>query len=232
MSYAAGGLDSALSAVAAAHLDWCPKCRARYARMEMLGGLMLERAPVASLSEPGVDLASHSRAQKARNKPTVHVDLDYPRTGFPMESYLPLPIARHTGFERATIPWRQVSPGVEHYPVPLPDNADGEVQFIRVERGHKLPRHVSESAEATLVLWGSYSTAKQEFVSGDFADFEQGASSERVAGDLEGCIYLVAIESHPRGQNPIKRFLSPSLRQLRLKFHHSESVNLIWLGRF
>lgn len=209
MSYAAGGLAIAVSAVAAAHIDWCPKCRAKLARMEIIGGLMLERAPVTPLSAPGVEIASHSRAPKPNNKAAVNIDPDYPRTGFPMESYLPLPIARHTGFERATIPWRQAAPGVEHYPVPLPAEADGELQFIRVARGYKLPRHVLAGAEATLVLWGSYSNDRGEFVSGDFGDLEQGASSERVAGDLEGCTYLVAIESAPRRQSPFQRFIGP-----------------------
>lgn len=211
MSYAAGGLGVALSAVAAAHIDWCPKCRARLSRMEMLGGLMLERAAATSLSAPGADIASKSRPVKQHSKLAVPLDSHYPRTGYPMEGHLPLPIARHTGFERATIPWRQVVSGVEHYPVPLPDSADDELQFIRVASGHNLPRHLQEGAEAILVLWGSYSNANEEFVSGDFTDLEQGVSSERIAGDLEGCTYLVAVEAPIRRQSAFQRLMSPIL---------------------
>lgn len=203
MSFAAGAAGTAISAVVAGHLDWCPKCRARLQRMEMLGALMMERVQPASISTPVENIGDKTVTASHPAKP------HHTRDGLPQEHDMPWPVARYTGLKRSTIPFRQVSPGVEHFSVALPPGTAGQLDIFRVAPGHKLPRGQRNTVGASLIFWGSYSLGQTQFVTGDFAEIDDSVADERIAGTGEGCTYLVATESAARNQSTFARMLNP-----------------------
>ena len=73
MSFVAGALPAALSAVAAAHADMCPRCRREVATMERLGGaVMADLAPVAiERAEPLQPMPTPPRVRELSRRPAT-----------------------------------------------------------------------------------------------------------------------------------------------------------------
>ncbi|MDX2265285.1 MAG: hypothetical protein NW215_09980 [Hyphomicrobiales bacterium] len=186
MSFSAGALSSATAAIVAAHLDWCPVCRARLARLDILGGLMLERAPSAPVN---VEAALAKWASAGAGSGLVH----HPRgSGTPLERHLPTPLAAQTGFERASIPWRPVNDGVHLAEARLP--GDGGLRFVKLDAGKTLP--FGERVEAALVLWGELARGRETLLSGDFADGDDLAQGGPVAL-AAGCTLVLSVSASP-----------------------------------
>jgi putative transcriptional regulator len=182
MSFAAGGLPDALSAVAAAHVAMCPRCRAEMADLELVGGaLMAELAP-----------ASLDRAQPAAPHPSFVRPVPHRDAGAP-QGELPGPVARLVRSGLGAVAWRWLGPGVWDHPLPV--KGTGKLRLLRVAPRHGVPEHGHGGTELTLVLRGSFRDQLGRYFPGDVAERDETMDHHPVINAGGDCICLVGSEA-------------------------------------
>jgi len=192
MSFAAGALLAALSAVAAAHTDMCPRCRREVAALERLGGaVMADLSPVA---------LERSEPVQAAAMPADTRELSL-RTG---NGEVPGPIAPLVGGGLDAVAWRWLGPGVWDHPLPL--TGAGKLRLLKVAPGHGIPEHGHGGAELTLVLRGSFNDETGRYARGDIADLDETVEHQPVVPPgASDCICLIASETPERFHGLITR---------------------------
>jgi putative transcriptional regulator len=195
MSFAAGALPDALSAVAAAHIAMCARCRHEVAVLERVGGVMLAELSPATLdaAEPPTPPTA-AEARQHGNAPLQQGDV-------------PKPLARLLNGGLDAIRWRRLGLGVWHHRLPLVGG--GGLGLVRVAPGHAIPEHSHGGAELTLVLRGAFHDATGNYYPGDVADLDETIEHKPVADPGPDCICLVASEKPARFRGLIARLLQP-----------------------
>lgn len=204
MSYSAGTLGEALSAVVASHLAMCPACRNELAQMDSLGGLLLSALPNAAMTTlpPRSTLLAKCKASD-RNQSSPE-GIHAPPTGS-----IPLPLARLVSCDINAIPWKRLSLGVWHHRLPLSAGAKGDLRLIKIAPGQIMPEHSHGSTELTLVLDGSYTDRVGRFATGDLADLDEEIEHQPIADHKTGCICLIASEEKARFKSILARIVQP-----------------------
>lgn len=203
MSFAAGALPEALSAVVAAHVELCPVCAREVRRAERIGESLL-----AALAP---------RKMAAARPPCPRPDDTVDTAARPASSYrgmggsrLPGTLARLAGSDDLDrLAWKRLAPGVWHLPLPLSEAAEGDLRLLKVLPGRAMPEHGHGGAELTLILQGAYSDKLGRFAAGDIADLGDDVEHQPVTDALEGCVCLVASERKARFKGPLARLLQP-----------------------
>lgn len=215
MSFAAGSLPEALSAVVACHLAMCPRCRAEVADMETLGALLLDTvasAPIAARAAPSTDFepaivlssAPVSRPHQPSSRDRVAADSHAPLGD------VPEPLARLIGVSQLDdIPWRRLGFGVWHLPIPLQGRGPGDLRLLKVAPGQVMPEHGHAGSELTLLLRGSYRDEVGTFKPGDLADLDDEIEHSPIADPHDGCICLVASDAKARFKGLLARLVQP-----------------------
>lgn len=194
MSFAAGTLGEALSAVVASHIDLCPVCRLETRKLEVLGGVLLGQVAAVTVSTPHLSKAKPAAA------------LGQERAG---HGRLPTTVDRLVGGDLERVAWTFVSPGVHVCKLPLSAASEGLLVLIKIAAGRGIPEHGHGGSELTLVLKGSFSDKSGRYARGDVSDLDEEAEHEPVA-DLEGeCICLFASESKLKFKGVLPRLLQP-----------------------
>ena len=216
MDYAHGRLDEAKSLLVAAHLTFCPECRHTLALFESVGAFAMEEAEGAEIGDgmldalfaridaDGKDGVGMGGGQAiAEAAPTVMIGgMPVPR---PLLPYLP---AGNNGHE---IPWRQMSPSLAMWDVPLGETAY-KTKMLRVKGGRRMPEHTHVGEEMFLVLSGGFTDEKGHYVRGDVAVSDHTQRHSPIADKGEDCIGLVVVDAPLRLTGPITRFLNPFVR--------------------
>lgn len=193
MSFAAGALPDALSAVAAGHIAMCPRCRREVARAERIGEILLAGlAPAPLVREP-----TGPPARSAHNEhPAPHVPGELP----------PALRARFGDLDR--VRWRWIGPGIWHHPLPVA--GAGSLHLIKAAPGASVPEHDHRGSELTLVLRGALSDVTGRYGPGDVADLDVEAEGHKPEADAsEGCICLLASEQPARFRGLVARLMQP-----------------------
>ena len=175
MSYAAGGLGEALSAVVIAHIVRCPACRADLRRLEAIGATVFSQTSSVPVGEaPAVSTSAAERV---------------PRPG----DRIPDPLGIVLAGGLSTFRWRWLGPGVHHHRLPLSAGAAGDLRLLKIAPGQKMPAHGHGGSELTLVLEGAYHDETGRFGPGaeqlrqaeaghaGDAELEEAAAAEAVA---------------------------------------------------
>lgn len=202
MSYAAGSLPEALSAVVATHLSLCGTCRRELAVMECVGSTMMGRLPQASLSGPAPRTPPLA-AITARDEGADVLDA-VERSGD-----VPAPLSRLVGSDLGSIRWKRLGLGIWHLPVALSEGSKGTLRLIKVAPGQAMFEHGHGGSELTLVLQGSYSDHCGRFAKGDIEDLDDETDHGPIADRSEGCICLIASEEPVRFKSLIGRLVQP-----------------------
>jgi len=181
MSFAAGALPAALSAVAAAHVDLCARCRREMAALERVGEALMAALPAAAMdrampSPPG--LAGESPARQG--------------VGEMPDPEVPRPIVRLVPGGLDAVGWRWLGPGVWDHPLPLA--GAGKLRLLRVAPGRSVPEHGHGGAELTLVLRGSFHDETGRYLRGDVAELDETMAHQPATDPGPDCICLVASE--------------------------------------
>ena len=201
MSYVAGTLPEALSAVVATHLAMCPACRKEMAVMDLLGSVLLNRLPPVPLTSPPPRTPACA-APRVNQGDRVLAAID--RAGS-----VPAPLARLAGSDLSGIQWRRLGLGVWHLPLTLSHGAKGDLRLIKVAPGQAMPEHGHGGTELTLILDGSYTDQTGRFGAGDLADLDDEVEHSPRADKKTGCICLIASEEKAKFKGFFARMVQP-----------------------
>ena len=188
LSFAAGTLPSALSAVAGAHVAMCGHCRGELVWCERIGAALLEGLPAMPLDD--AEPAVRSLPQAARLGGNAFN-----------------PILRLAREDFADIAWRRIGIGLWHRPLPLAGR--GALQLIKAAPGASVPEHGHAGGEITLILRGALSDATGRYGVGDVADLDEAIEHTPVADGDAGCVCAVGNEVPTRFHSLLARLLQP-----------------------
>jgi putative transcriptional regulator len=183
MSFAAGALAEPLAAACSVHVSMCAECRDELRDMELVGAALLGSAPAR-----GGRVAAPVRPAE----PVLAGRASNDRGG--IQDALPAPIATRYGLTLDQIPWKRLAPGVWQHRLALSPGAQGELYFIKLAPGSRLPLHGHTGVELTVVLTGAFVDASGEYRRGDMQDIDNSIEHQPVGDRDEGCICLVAAE--------------------------------------
>ena len=201
MSYSAGTLGEALSAVVANHVAMCPQCRSELTKMDRVGGFLLSQihtCPMVATAPPAPQLEKTTRDEGD------HVLAAIERSGD-----MPGPLSRLAGSDLGSVRWRRLGYGVWHLPLALKSKASGDLRLIKVAPGQAIFEHGHGGTELTLILSGSYRDELGRFGVGDLADLDGEVEHRPVADKNTGCVCLIASEAKARFKNVIARMAQP-----------------------
>ncbi|GAN79133.1 ChrR family anti-sigma-E factor [Acidocella aminolytica] len=187
LAHAAGQLPAGHALVVAAHAQGCPHCRAELARLEALGGELLD-----SLTPEGMALDAFTATLARLDEPP------HPRRvpAKPRQANLRLPhgISLPSVLAGAEISrWLWVGPGVRYSRVRLPWAPNDNVMLLSVAANRRVIAHSHGGSEFTQVLQGSFSDETGHYGAGDMAEEDNDTNHQPRAND-DGCLCLAALE--------------------------------------
>jgi putative transcriptional regulator len=198
-TYASGSISEGMSLLAAAHLTYCPACRAEVEALEKISGVVLAECDV---SGDGPDLAAVLEAIEAEPGPEARPA----PLGPDEDSPLPNPVRERLGAPIADLRWRFLLPGLAEFRLEGFENE--EVSLLRARPGVRIPGHTHSGDEATLILSGQMRDGNRVFRRGDlaFADHHDDHHPEIVGN--ETCVCLVVLSGRMRFTGPLGRALN------------------------
>ncbi|MDH2433114.1 ChrR family anti-sigma-E factor [Pokkaliibacter sp. MBI-7] len=203
VSYAAGGLATALSVTVACHLAVCPRCRQRVSEADILGGHLLTHLPQQSLS------ASRRQAMlEALDQPSKDTEPSQPPAPAPADAddLLPAPLRPWLGERFSDLKWSTLGPGMKQVKIHV---GNSNLRLFKIAPGTCMPLHSHGGSELTLVLRGSYSDEIGRFCPGDVADLDPEVEHQPIADRDQDCICLIATDAPLRFRGIVPRLLQP-----------------------
>jgi putative transcriptional regulator len=190
LAHAAGTLPAGHALVVAAHVQGCAACQVELARLEALGGALLE------------ELAPEALAPEAFAETLARLDSPAPITvrQMPRQADLALPegLRLPAALRGAEIGrWLWVGRGVRYSRVRLPWAPGGNVMLMRIAPNRRVLAHSHGGAEFTQVLHGTFTDATGQYGPGDMAEADSDLAHQPRA-DGDGCICLAALEGGMR----------------------------------
>ena len=180
-SYAAGAASDGVALLVAAHVTYCPRCRAAICAAERLGGGFFAWQTPSPMSEGALE-ATLSRLD-ASERPSG--DREAAGAG------LPKPVLEAAGAPIETLRWRFRMPGVHE--VDLAAEGAEKASLLRVRPGTRVPSHTHTGTEATLVLRGALIDRGRVFRPGDVAVATEADDHHPEAGPGEDCVCLAVL---------------------------------------
>lgn len=185
-AYVGGELPEAVALVAACHLEACPRCRARAAELETIGGQLLADVPPVSLLPGALDAV------------LAQLDVDPPpaapaprRPDFLTDRAIPGALWPYLSDSRG---WSRRVPGVRQVRLPL--DLDGTpVALVEMRAGMTVPPHGHEGVELNLVLEGGFDDDHDgaTYLPGDL-DVQEPAVEHSIRIHDDGpCVVLVVL---------------------------------------
>ncbi|HWT99408.1 MAG TPA: ChrR family anti-sigma-E factor [Terriglobales bacterium] len=199
LHYAAGTLAGGLRLVVSVHLATCPVCRAQLAKLEAIGGIMLDETAPAQM-EPDAFARVMARIDAA----PVAQAVTAPHIARHLTEKLIAPAALQ---HRNIGPWRWLGPGRRWSRVRLDEDPETLVVLLRVAGGRRLPKHGHQGIELTHVLYGSFSDETGRYVTGDLYETDDDIHHRPVADPGSECVCLVALEASIRLEEGLGRLL-------------------------
>ena len=176
--YAAGETGEGVSLALAAHLTFCPKCRATVGEFEAVCGSVMAAEAAAPTALPASLLE--------------RLDDETPEIETPIDAGpLPQAVAARVGMDFDAIPWKFRLPGVSEYEFL---DANGETaSLLRVRPGTTIPKHTHKADELTVVFDGRLDDGETRYGIGDFSIADQTVDHHPMAGGDRTCICLAVL---------------------------------------
>ena len=207
LAYAAGTLGAGHRLLLDVHLEGCAVCRQHLARLNAVGGMLLEELAPAELSPHALERVL-ARIDNAG--PAAAEDVPGPSKGVRGKPWLPVPwpaamAACDVG------PWRWMGPGMYWNRVMLPDAPQAKVFMLRIGAGRMLPQHTHSQSELTQVLWGAFDDGRSEFRAGDFDETDGTVRHQPTVQAGGDCICLASVEGTLRFDGWLARLMGASI---------------------
>jgi putative transcriptional regulator len=198
--YATGALSQPWSVLVATHLTLCPSCRAEAARLDAVGGAVMDEARAAPLA--GGALAE--LMARIDSNETIAVSSMPPLKDDPV---LPRPLTAYLGCGLASIPWRTILPGVQEYALPNA-GAAGRPAMLRIRAGRPVPRHTHAGNEAIVLLAGGFMDGIGHYRRGDVSWADDSDEHRPVADRDADCICFTVTDAPVRFTGRFGRLLN------------------------
>jgi len=207
VEYTVGALDEAVSLFVATHLSFCAQCRDHRREFEVIGGAVLEEAPLPD-ADAGLDLdagleALLGRLDEAPETPRAATpirDERLARIPEPLRSYVPVDA-------RGRIAWAVRMPGIGQIKLPLTHKGYGVVINV-LNGGLSVPKHTHDGMEYNLVLTGGFTDRDHDFVRGDASVAGPDLVHELSIHRGEPCMLLAVMEKPLVPMSAVAKVLS------------------------
>ena len=203
VEFSSGTLPVAHSVCVSTHLDHCSECRSKLAKLDDLGGAMLENGTAESVSSSVFD-AVMLRLDEVSPEPAAN-----DATAASLSSM----VKKIRSGATADLNWRRVTKSLRIASLGDVPGAS-EVSVYHISEGGKIPQHNHSGTEMTLVLSGGFSDETGTYHAGDFLVREAGDIHAPTALPGGDCICLAVLESPLKFTRWHYRWLNPLL-QLR-----------------
>ncbi|WP_188262524.1 ChrR family anti-sigma-E factor [Azospirillum tabaci] len=187
LDYAAGSLREVQSLLVAAHLAYCPDCRAQVAELEACGGVLLADLPPEPVSDTLFGTLMTRLGETAA--PSSPVAAPAGRSVFPG------PLRRAIGAEPEALEWVRVVPGV-HLSAWAVSAGTASACLLRMASGARVPAHRHTDSEMLLVMKGGFSDEFGAYRVGDVASYETHTPHHAVA-DADGECLCLLVQDRP-----------------------------------
>lgn len=208
LDYAAGSIGEAAGLALATHLALCPECREVVARLESVGGALLEEIEPAAMPPDALDNLL------ARLDEPIPVPAFRPPADVAVPVPVPQPLRGYLGQGLEAVRWKRVMRGVEQVDLAVCEGRTGNVRarLLRIGPGVRVPRHTHDGTEMTLVLAGGFSDGGKQYRRGDFSFCDGATDHGPVADDDGDCLCLTVTDAPLRLTGPLMRLLNPFVR--------------------
>lgn len=200
LDYAAGNLGPAMALAVAAHLTFCPHCRAQERLLDAIGGEFFregaDAAPAAGTLDrvmARIDAEPPSRPAKAS-----------------AGAVFPAPLRAVLGGDLDAVNWKRLGRGAYHCVVPMNDPG-ATARLLRIPAGRPVPVHTHRGTELTLVLCGAFADATGHFARGDLQEADDTLTHRPHADAGEDCVCLAVTEAPLRFHSWAARLVQPLL---------------------
>lgn len=208
-AYAAGSLSLSQSLCVAAHMESCTVCQQNFARLNQLGGeLMNELSPAVGSNlnfEQLMDSINKQDSAVVQNN-NSDVASEKPRGSIPhcLRKFIPI--------DYDHLQWSRISPSI-HSTLLCEDHGGSKVELLRIKPGGSAPTHTHLGDELTVILEGSFSDEKGIYRTGDFLACDGSNDHTPVASKDRDCICLVVSEAPLQFTGWFTRLFNPLLRR-------------------
>jgi putative transcriptional regulator len=198
LAYGAGSLDEATAVLLSTHMALCPRCRSEVARIEAMGGALLETLEASALATNA--LAS------VLDRIALPISPDVPNrsTG---PSLLPRPLRDYVADDLDALPWKRLAKGIEQ--VILVQNKATRARLLRIGAGIVVPEHGHGGTEHTMVLQGGFSDLGHRYSRGDVATADHETVHSPAADRSETCICLAVTDAPLKLTGLLGRLINP-----------------------
>lgn len=203
LEFAAGTLDTAVSICVAAHLHFCPQCRAELQNLSILGAQLMAE----SQTEEVEDTLFESVMARIDAKP----EEPEPPRNLPVSSGFPQCIDKLISGAKNAPVWKRLSKSVNIARL-FTGQDKFEIALHQICAGGKTPKHDHYGTEYTVVLQGCFSDEQSVYKEGDFIVRNPGDVHQPMGAKNGDCICLSALEAPIKLTNPFGFFLKPFLR--------------------
>ncbi len=202
LDYAAGALASEAEGVLVrSHIEINDEAGARLARLDQIGGSLLEQLPAGEAlpfsADDLLDLADATEGMASDSAlaaiPEALSDVDIPRA---LADYL-----TRTGVR---VKWDFLGPGLRKAVLWRGDEGE-RLWLLKAEPGVSIPHHGHNGSELTLVLKGSFWDGEQEYRRGDVEEAHPDIEHDIRIDPSGVCVCLALTCGKLRFDNPLLR---------------------------
>ena len=198
LAYASGATDEAMGLILATHMAYCETCRIAAAKLEAIGGSLLQELAPVPMAGNALDtaLAKLDTAQpfERRTRPIS-------RDGTPDV------LRRYIGGDLSTVRWRQAGPQLSY--LPLLKHGAVQVRLLRGIAGAETGPHRHEGQEYTLVLKGGFNDVTGSYGPGDLQYMEGDMRHSPIADPDGECINLSLTTGRLKFDDLIQKIVAP-----------------------
>lgn len=190
-SFASGEIGAQLAILVSAHLESCVQCKIDLHKIESeftksfiseskidSQSFEEEFKSILNCSQEKLDISSESNSQKSF--------LNFEGKNY----HLPKGI---NSLQNVMGPWKMKLKNFYYSKLNL--SGIGNMYFLYFKSGVSIPVHTHTGNEYVYVIAGSFEDGINEYITGDFANFNQSVSHSPRTNDPDGCMLLVSIEA-------------------------------------
>tara|TARA_R110002167_G_scaffold23721_3_gene84109 strand:+ start:1702 stop:2358 length:657 start_codon:yes stop_codon:yes gene_type:complete len=205
IDYAAGSMGEPMALLLATHLTLCPQCRGEAARLDALGGALLESLEPEPVSDTALQALLDQLDSEPESPPIAK-----PEPKSEDGALLPRPLMDYIGGPLSAVRWQRFG-GLSIAELEV-GGREVHTRLMRIASGMAMPRHTHEGNELTLVLSGGFSDSRGHYLRGDVATTDSSVDHQPVADADGDCLCLAVTDAPLRLTGRFGRMLNPFFR--------------------